>query len=236
MSSLLDIASGVGESIANNQDNKDLIADMNRLISVCSLITSNFEGFVEEIAVAPVTMLSDKLSNIKRLKLYIAYNSEAVPFENLAETVTDLSEVASAATGCEFDEVTVEDAVVTSKHDWTEPTLTIYTSYALTLADVDPKLLACFYEIIQTCGNAISIPSSLYESKHKVLILHVKSLLQARETLSNAIAIAKRYEYTAADVQHYKKEELLFTTYNSLDKLRYDIPYLYINADTFSIQ
>lgn len=227
----------IGDEVCEKDEN--LITDIERLISIVDMIVDTMGDFILEIHVVPMNILQLKFSDVKRLKFCITYNPNYIG-EEFNDKRVYCDELIEALVKDEFDGVsTIEQTEYSSKDNWKYPTILLYSLFGeFSIEELSDSEYVVLY-LLCTVGNySISIPYSYLFQKVKCMYIHCDNVLELpimRNDLSNS---KEKYGVNFDEYNHTKNKykNNVYVALSNKCKIKYKIPYMYLDANSFNIQ
>lgn len=237
MNDLLRAATAGSMGTQVQQDDKDLVADVTKLMSLMELLIDTFNDFIIEIHVVPMNIIQLKTSELKYMGFYIVYNgSYTNKLSEMKQTCTDmLTELVKG----EFDEIDNIDKIEYHMYeDWKEPSLMLYTVFdKFTIEDLEDNDYAFLYGLVSEFDCAVTIPKTYKFAKMKSVFLHSPSTVMITKLRKFVSSYGERYGIKVSELDNVDNStNLAYVVMVGLKPLYYDVPYLYVDKMSFNAQ
>lgn len=228
-----DAMRGANISDEIRESDEDLAVAMTKLKSIMDAFLLSYGHLVIEVHATPMDILNRKLSSIDKIELYVLYDKSANH-----EEVDDAKATLHCLVDDEFEDVKggvdVEFRSTYRKH---VPTLCLYsvfpvdTNWFINTACPTAMYLA-LEDLIVTKGYTISCPANVTAQDPHTMFIHCGS----PEKIISLDKIVREYDYKFAkfDGKKNKEDDVVYSVLLTQDKLRYDLPYMYLDASLFN--
>lgn len=219
------------------QDDKNVVADVDKLINIVHMLVDTYGSNILEVYVAPADIIRRKTSELKYLKFFIVYSASiTTEFYRFKEDVTDFLNVIVSD---EFEEISKIDSITFSTFsDWNEPTLLLYTIFSnLTVEDLNDKDYSILYNLISKNGCGVSMPRTYKYALLKCILIHSPSTIVTVRLERMVKDYYSSLGIKIESVESFKKGvKAVYDIVLGLKQIPYDIPYLYIDKSSFNTQ
>jgi hypothetical protein len=228
-------AAGYGSlSSRYKQDNPDLQADVEKLISIVQMLADTYKDFILEVHVAPMNIIQLTTAELKEMSFYIVYNPDV---EDVNQVKHDCSEMLKVMIADEFDGINgIKEIKYYTYNKWTIPTIMLYTLFNDTLETLSDNDYLTLYQL--TCEDAISIsiPKTYALHKIKSVFVHINGILDMSFVKSKLNKYSD-YNMSIRELgEQDKHTTMVFVFIMGKSPIPYDIPYIYVNSASFDEQ
>lgn len=237
MNELLRAASAGSLGSRMQQDDKDLIADVDKLVSITNMLVDTYRGFIVEVHVAPMNIIQMKTSELKHLSFHIVYNGSYSC--NLLDMQNDLRDMLSVLVDDEFDGISkIDDISFHMYANWTEPTIMLYTVFdGFTIEDLSDEDYRFLYGMLERNECAITIPKTYKFAKVKCIFVHSPSTVMVSRVDRGVIDYCIANGKVAGKVSDNDNSlNLVYEMMVGLQPIRYNIPYIYVDRNSFNVE
>lgn len=237
MNELLRAASAGSLGSKMQQDDKDLIADVDKLVSITNMLVDTYRDFIVEVHVAPMNIIQMKTSELKHLSFHIVYNGSYAC--NLLDMQNDLRDMLSVLVDDEFDGISkIDDISFHMYANWTEPTIMLYTVFdGFTIEDLSDEDYVFLYGMLEKNECAITIPKTYKFAKVKCIFVHSPSTVMVSRVDRGVIDYCVANGKVAGKVSDNDNSlNLVYEMMVGLQPIRYNIPYIYVDRNSFNVE
>lgn len=237
MNELLRAASAGSLGSRMQQDDKDLIADVDKLVSITNMLVDTYRDFIVEVHVAPMNIIQMKMSELKHLSFHIVYNGSYAC--NLLDMQNDLRDMLSVLVDDEFDGISkIDDISFHMYANWTEPTIMLYTVFdRFTIEDLSDEDYVFLYRMLEKNECAITIPKTYKFAKVKCIFVHSPSTVMVSRVDRGVIDYCVANGKVAGKVSDNDNSlNLVYEMMVGLQPIRYNIPYIYVDRNSFNVE
>lgn len=237
MNELLRAASAGSLGSRMQQDDKDLIADVDKLVSITNMLVDTYRDFIVEVHVAPMNIIQMKTSELKHLSFHIVYNGSYAC--NLLDMQNDLRDMLSVLVDDEFDGISkIDDISFHMYANWTEPTIMLYTVFdGFTIEDLSDEDYVFLYGMLEKNECAITIPKTYKFAKVKCIFVHSPSTVMVSRVDRGVIDYCVANGKVAGKVSDNDNSlNLVYEMMVGLQPIRYNIPYIYVDRNSFNAE
>lgn len=236
MNSLLSATKISSISTDLNAMDGDHIDDIEKLLSLVDLIVSTYNDFLIEIHVAPMSLIQDKLTDIKKLKFYLVYNSRFVG-EEFTETKCDCSDFIKSLLSNEFAGIENNiEVLYYSSWQWKEPTLCLYSMLGNPRWEDIPEDIKLWIKDICVCMDlGISITYYAINTVNRCIFLHFRKATDRILYNGNFDIFKDKFRLELTEKKS-SKDTIYYVPLIGLNPLNYNLPYLYIDKNSEFLQ
>lgn len=237
MNELLRAASAGSLGSRMQQDDKDLIADVDKLVSITNMLVDTYRDFIVEVHVAPMNIIQMKTSELKHLSFHIVYNGSYAC--NLLDMQNELRDMLSVLVDDEFDGISkIDDISFHMYANWTEPTIMLYTVFdGFTIEDLSDEDYVFLYGMLEKNECAITIPKTYKFAKVKCIFVHSPSTVMVSRVDRGVIDYCVANGKVAGKVSDNDNSlNLVYEMMVGLQPIRYNIPYIYVDRNSFNAE
>jgi hypothetical protein len=237
MNELLRAASAGSLGSRMQQDDKDLIADVDKLVSITNMLVDTYRDFIVEVHVAPMNIIQMKTSELKHLSFHIVYNGSYAC--NLLDMQNDLRDMLSVLVDDEFDGISkIDDISFHMYANWTEPTIMLYTVFdGFTIEDLSDEDYVFLYGMLEKNECAITIPKTYKFAKVKCIFVHSPSTVMVSRVDRGVVDYCVANGKVAGKVSDNDNSlNLVYEMMVGLQPIRYNIPYIYVDRNSFNVE
>lgn len=237
MNELLRAASAGSLGSRMQQDDKDLIADVDKLVSITSMLVDTYRNFIVEVHVAPMNIIQMKTSELKHLSFHIVYNGSFAC--NILDIQSELRDMLTVLVDDEFDGISkIDDISFHMYANWTEPTIMLYTVFdGFTIEDLSDEDYTFLYGMLEKNDCAITIPKTYKFAKVKCIFIHSPSTVMVSRVDRGVVEYCAANGKIAGKVNDSDKAlNLVYEMMVGLQPIRYNIPYIYVDKNSFNVK
>lgn len=237
MNELLRAASAGSLGSRMQQDDKDLIADVDKLVSITNMLVDTYRNFIVEVHVAPMNIIQMKTSELKHLSFHIVYNGSYAC--NLLEIQSEVKDMLTVLVDDEFDGISkIDDISFHMYANWTEPTIMLYTVFdGFTIEDLGDEDYVFLYGMLDKTGCTLTIPKTYKFAKVKCIFVHSPSTVLVSRIDRGIIDYCESNNKSAGKVTDNNKSlNIVYEMMVGLQPIRYNIPYLYVDKKLFNLK
>ncbi len=237
MNEMLAAARGLKAADEIRQDSSELMADVSKLVHITEMLIDITGNAVIEVHVSPMTIVQMLMRQVKSLQFFIKYDAAYVTEEFKQSTDEVLMElVKSEFTGIE----SYQQTVFSLYDDWDIPTFLLYSREGIKSVDeLDDSTLLFLHSFLSCTGaGGISIPVTYKFSKHVNMFVHCDSLVNL-DVLKNSVSQFSQVTgrgFKEVNISDNEIMEFNIVYMIGLKPLQYDVPYIYIDANSIDEQ
>ena len=237
MNELLRAASAGSLGSRMQQDDKDLIADVNKLVSIIDMLVDTYRDFIVEVHVAPMNIIQMKTSELKYLSFHIVYNVSYAC--DLLDIQSELQDLLSALVDSEFEGISKIDNISFHLYaGWTEPTIMLYTVFdRFTIEDLSNEDYVFLFGMLEKNECAITIPKTYKFAKVKCIFIHSPSTVMVSRLARSIVDYCAANGKVAGKIDDKNNSlNLVYEMMVGLQPIRYNIPYIYVDRNSFNVK
>lgn len=235
MSELLRAANMGSLAAKIQQDDKDLIADVDKLVNITNMLVDTFGSFIIEVYVSPMNLVKQKTINVKHLSFYIIFNGSMTG--ELSELSQEIRDFLNIIVLDEFEGIDrIDDIVFSTYNSFVKPTILLYTVFNnSTLEDLDDTSYSTLYKLVSECNCALTIPVTYKYAYMKCIYIHAANTYVSFTLADKVKKFLKENNLNAVEFTDFKTVvPCIFDILVDFRPLQYDIPYLFIKEKDFS--
>lgn len=235
MSELLRAANMGSLAAKMQQDDKDLIADVDKLVNITNMLVDTFGSFIIEVYVSPMNLVKQKTINVKHLSFYIIFNGSMAG--ELSELSQEIRDFLNTIVLDEFEGIDrIDDIVFSTYNNFVKPTILLYTVFNnSTLEDLDDTSYSTLYKLVSECNCALTIPVTYKYAYMKCIYIHAANTYISFTLADKVKKFLKENNLNAVEFTDFKTVvPCIFDILVDFRPLQYDIPYLFIKEKDFS--
>lgn len=217
------------------QDDKDLIADVDKLVNITNMLVDTYGSFIIEVYVSPMNLVKQKTINIKHLSFYIIFNGSMAG--ELSELSQEIRDFLNTIVLDEFEGIDrIDDIVFSTYNNFVKPTILLYTVFNNnTLEDLDDVSYSTLYKLVLECNCALTIPVTYKYAYMKCIYIHAANACVSFTLADKVKKFLKENNLNAVEFTDFKTiVQCVFDILVDFKPLQYDIPYLFIKEKDFS--
>ena len=227
----------IGDEVCEKDIN--LVADIERLISIVDMIVDTIGDFILEVHVVPMNILQLKFCDVKRLKFCITYNSNYTG-EEFNDKRNYCDELIEALVKDEFDGVsTIEKTEYSSKDNWKYPTILLYSLFGeFNIEELSDNEYVTLYLLCTIGDYNISIPYSYLFQKIKCMYIHCSNIIDLPNMRDDLLNSREKYGVVFEEYNHMKNKykNNVYVALTNKCEIKYKIPYMYLDTSSFNTQ
>ena len=229
-------AANIGSLAAKiQQDDKDLIADVDKLVNITNMLVDTFGSFIIEVYISPMNLVKQKTINIKHLSFYIIFNGSMAG--ELSELSQEIRDFLNTIVLDEFEGIDrIDDIVFSTYNNFVKPTILLYTVFNNnTLEDLDDASYRTLYKLVLECNCALTIPVTYKYAYMKCIYIHAANAYISFTLADKVKKFLKENNLNAVEFTDFKTVvPCVFDILVDFKPLQYNIPYLFIKEKDFS--
>ena len=249
MGSLGDMFREANLSSEFNENNEDLVAALNKLTDITKMFVDTYSDVVVEVHASPLDLIQTKLKDISKIKVYVVYVANFKSNDDSCDRVSDAKEMLNSLHEGEVEDVSGGyEIVFSTKANWNEPTVLLYSVFAQVHGSEDtslenvlsPSVYWSLYELVFMNNYTVSYPVSIGFMKSRGLFIHcgessrvvaVEKMLE-RNPSCHTVAFTQTKSYKVRDgIPDYYYVPIL-----KMEPMGYGLPYVYVTRDSFNKQ
>lgn len=235
MSELLRAATMGSLAAKIEQDDKDLIADVDKLVNITNMLIDTFGNFIIEVYVSPMNLIKQKTVNVKHLSFYIIFNGSMAG--DLQELSQEIREFLNTIVLDEFEGIDrIDEIVFSTYNNFVKPVTLLYTVFwNNTLEDLDDASYSTLYKLVTGCHCALTIPITYKYASMKCIYIHAENAYISFTLADKIKKFLKENNLNAVELDDFKTMvPCVFDTLIGYKPIQYNIPYLFIKEEDFS--
>lgn len=229
-------AANIGSLAAKiQQDDKDLIADVDKLVNITNMLVDTFGSFIIEVYVSPMNLVKQKTININHLSFYIIFNGSMAG--KLSELSQEIRDFLNTIVLDEFEGIDrIDDIVFSTYNNFVKPTILLYTVFNNnTLEDLDDTSYSTLYKLVLECNCALTIPVTYKYAYMKCIYIHAANAYISFTLADKVKKFLKENNLNAVEFTDFKTVvPCVFDILVDFKPLQYNMPYLFIKEKDFS--
>lgn len=229
-------AANIGSLAAKiQQDDKDLIADVDKLVNITNMLVDTFGSFIIEVYVSPMNLVKQKTININHLSFYIIFNGSMAG--KLSELSQEIRDFLNTIVLDEFEGIDrIDDIVFSTYNNFAKPTILLYTVFNnSTLEDLDDASYSTLYKLVLECNCALTIPVTYKYAYMKCIYIHAANAYISFTLADKVKKFLKENNLNAVEFTDFKTVvPCVFDILVDFKPLQYNMPYLFIKEKDFS--
>ena len=217
------------------QDDKDLIADVDKLVNIANMLVDTFGNFIIEVYVSPMNLVKQKTINVKHLSFYIIFNGSMAG--DLSELSQEIKDFLNTIVLDEFEGIDrIDEILFSTYNNFVKPTILLYTVFSNnTLEDLDDASYSTLYKLVSECNCALTIPVTYKYASMKCIYIHAENAYISFTLVDKVKKFLKENKLNAVEFTDFKTMvQCVFDILVDFKPLQYDIPYLFVRETDFS--
>lgn len=225
----------IASSSDNEYNNIETVDDMNKLITLVTILLIDSPGFITDVIIEPADIIQRGFKEEDTFSLYICYNDAEI--EDVSSKISDYEDMIKSLFSDEFSSNVHLSSIRFSKYnDLKFPGLVIYhkrNSYD----EISDSTYRNICKLIEQFDVAVSIPVNFEDILNPFIILHTDDNLkgfniedQLKQSKDKWLHALKKYD------KNNIKKCMSYIYLTNMEPIKYGLPYEYLDKNSPVLQ